>query len=147
MRIFYIFCSILLQNIIKSEFIASEVTERVVCNGSVTIYEGSNKIVVTKDGDIKATLDFVKVEGCGCFTLYSRKGGKGKSFFLGESGHFSEIDIGWSKVRSVRSSPCDRMANRAWPLVMPMWVVILIVVGIVIFLSSLWGLLCFGSGI
>ena len=80
MKIFAICSVFFLQNFTNSEFIAGEV--RVVCNGSVIIYEGSNKTVVTEDGDIKATIDLVKVEGCGCFTLYSRRGGKGKSFFL-----------------------------------------------------------------
>ena len=86
---FPIFCLIFLQYYTVGDFIDGEVTESVVCNGSVAIYEGSNKTVVTEDGDIKATLDLVKLEGCGCFTLYSRKGGMGKSFFLGGSGNYS----------------------------------------------------------
>ena len=113
----------------RGHFIDGEVTETVVCNGSVTVYEGSNETVVTETGDIKATLDLVKVSGCGCFTLHTRKGGKGKSFFLGGSGNYSRTDIGWSKVRSVRTAPCDRMA-------MPRWGVILIVAGIVILVGS-----------
>ena len=119
------FCLICLQAFITANFIDGEVTERVVCNGSVTIYKGSNETVVTIEEDIKATLDFVKVEGCGCFTLHSRKGGKGKSFFLGRSGNYTREEIGWSKVRSVLSAPCDRMA-------MPGWGVMVIVLGIVI---------------
>ena len=82
--------------------------DRDVCNGSVTIYEGFDETVITKDGDVKVTLDYVKVEGCGCFTLHSRKGGNGRSFFLGRSGHYNSLEIGWSKVRSVRRASCDR---------------------------------------
>ena len=93
MNVFAIFFIIFLQHFVKADFIDAEVTERVVCNGSITIYEGSNKTVVTEDRNIKATLDLVKVEGCGCFTLYSRKWGKGKSFFLGGSGNYSRADI------------------------------------------------------
>ena len=125
MNMFPIFSIIFLQHFIKADFIDAEVTKRVVCNGSVTIYDGSNKTEVTEEGDIKATLDLVKVEGCGCFTLYSRRGGMGKSFFIGGSGNYSRADIGWSKVRSVQRTPCDRMA-------MSGWVVMLIVLGIVI---------------
>jgi hypothetical protein len=133
MRIFATVCIFTLQNCAKSEFIDGEVTERVVCNGSVTIFEGSNKTVVTEDGDIKATIDLVKVDGCRCFTLYSRRGGKGKSFFLGGSGNYSRAEVGWSKVKSVWRAPCDRMA-------MPGWVVMLCVLGIV----SCVGLAVFG---
>ena len=71
--IFWIF----LQSFIIGDIIDSGVIDRDVCNGSVTIYEGSNETVITKDEDVKVTLDYVKVEGCGCFTLHSRKGGNG----------------------------------------------------------------------
>ena len=60
------------------------------CEGSVTLYEGSEETVVTKDEIVK-------------------KGGRGRSYFLGRRGEFSE-NIGWSKVRSVRRTECDRMA-------------------------------------
>ena len=101
MIMFAIFSVIILQHYIKADLIDAEVTERVVCKGSVTIYEGSNNTVVTEDSDMKSILDLVKVEGCGCFNLYSRKGGKGNSFFLGGSGNYSRAEVGWRKVRSV----------------------------------------------
>ena len=48
MNMFPIFSIIFLQHFIKADFIDAEVTERVVCNGSVTIYDGSNKTEVTE---------------------------------------------------------------------------------------------------
>ena len=99
------------------------------CVGAVTIYEGSNETVVTESSDVKATLDLVMMEGCGCFTIHSKRGGRGKSFFMGRNGNYSLDDIGWSKVRSVQSVPCDRMA-------MPGWVVIIIVVGIITMVTA-----------
>ena len=48
------------------------------CKGSVTLYEGSEETMVTKDQEVNVVVDKVKVEGCGCFTLHSKKGGRGK---------------------------------------------------------------------
>ena len=42
--------------------------------------------MVTKDQEVNVVVDKVKVEGCGCFTLHSKKGGRGKSYFLGSMG-------------------------------------------------------------
>ena len=49
------------------------------CTGSVTLYQGSEETVVTEDINIRIKVDRVKVEGCGCFSLYFRKGGQGRS--------------------------------------------------------------------
>ena len=76
------------------------------CEGSVTLYEGSEEMVVTKDEDIKPsiTLDKVKVEGCGCFVLFTRRGGMGKSVFLDREGE--RMMKKKMKVRSVRKVEC-----------------------------------------
>ena len=63
-------------------------------------------MVVTGDEDIKpsVTVDKVKVEGCGCFVLFTRKGGMGKSvFFDGEGERITKKKI---RVRSVRKVEC-----------------------------------------
>merc|ERR1712098_66557 len=88
----------------------------------------SKEINVTMDADVDHVVDKVKVEGCGCFNLHSKKMGKpgGKSFFIkSQDGLVSASDIGWSRVKSVRTVSCE---NRA----MPMWGVIIIVVGLVV---------------
>merc|ERR1712083_533694 len=96
------------------------------CKGALTLYEGSEETIVTKDEDsINVSVDSVKMEGCGCFTLHTKKIGKGKSFFLGKSGEYSGEQLGLKKVRSVRRVGCERRA-------MPMWGVILLVVGLII---------------
>jgi hypothetical protein len=76
------------------------------CEGFVTLYEGSEEMVVTEDEDIKpsVTVDKVKVEGCGCFVLFTRKGGMGKSVFLGGEGE--RIIKKKIRVRSVRKVKC-----------------------------------------
>eukprot|EP00092_Neocalanus_flemingeri_P049543 GFUD01056979.1.p1 GENE.GFUD01056979.1~~GFUD01056979.1.p1 ORF type:complete len:153 (+),score=49.75 GFUD01056979.1:15-473(+) len=95
------------------------------CEGSVTLYEGSEETVVTEDENVKVTVDKVKLVGCGCFSLHAKKGGRGRSYFLGRRGEYSGEDIGWSKVRSVRRVECESRA-------MPVWGVIVIVVGLVV---------------
>merc|ERR1711970_16088 len=96
------------------------------CKGALTLFEGSEETIVTKDEDsIKVNVDRVKMEGCGCFTLHTKKSGRGKSFFLGKSGEYSGEQLGLKKVRSVRRVSCERRA-------MPMWSVILLVVGLII---------------
>ena len=96
------------------------------CKGNVVLYEGSEETKVTEDGDVDLVVDKVMVEGCGCFTLHSKKEGRGKSFFLRSTdGVASPSDMGWARVRSVRKVACE---NRA----MPLWGVIIIVVGLVV---------------
>ena len=97
------------------------------CKGIVSLYEGSEEIVVNKDQNVKVTVDKVKVEGCGCFQLHNKKNGKGKSYFLGRGEHTGK-DIGWKKVRSVRKVECESRA-------MPVWGVIVIVVVLVMLMA------------
>ena len=108
--------------------IIDDATKKGECEGSVTLYEGSEETVVTEDQNVKVTVDKVKVEGCGCFSLHSKKGGKGRSFFLGKRGDHSAKNVGWNKVKSIRKVSCE---NRA----MPVWGVIVIVVGLVILMA------------
>ena len=129
MRILGTILALILLQGVSGHFIDGEWNETIECVGAVTIYKGFNETVVTENSDVKATLDRVKMEGCGCFTIYSKKGGRGKSFFMGRNGNYSLEDIGWSKVRSVRSVPCDRMAT-------PRWMVVAIVVGIITIITA-----------
>ena len=99
-----------------------------VCEGSVTLYEGSEETVVTEFMNVKVTVDKVVLEGCGCYSLTSRKNGRGKSYFLSRRGEHSVEDIGWSKVKSVSRVDCATLA-------MPVWGVILIVVGLVLLVA------------
>ena len=90
---------------IQQRFIDTNETRAEECEGSLTLYEGSEEHVVNKDEDIKPSVavEKVKVEGCGCFTLYTRKAGKGNSQFLGEEG----VRMMKMRVRSVRKVECD----------------------------------------
>ena len=73
------------------------------CAGSVTLYQGSEETMVTEDANIRIKVDRVKVEGCGCFFLHSRKSGRGRSYFLRGEGEW----ILSMRVRSVRKVECD----------------------------------------
>ena len=95
------------------------------CKGSVTLYEGSEEIVVNKDQNVKVTVDKVKVQGCGCYQLHNKKDGKGRSYFLGGGEHTGE-DIGWRKVRSIRKVECESRAMPVWGVV----VIVVVLVGI-----------------
>ena len=68
-------------------------------------------MVVPKDEDIKPSVTVdkvkvkVKVEGCGCFVLFTMKGGMGKSVFMdGEGERMMKKKM---KVRSVRKIECE----------------------------------------
>jgi len=71
------------------------------CHGSVRLSEDT---VVTKDTDIKPKMDVKKVlvEGCGCFRLFAKKKGKGRSSRLLRAGEWEGI----MKVGSVRKEEC-----------------------------------------
>merc|ERR1719154_463489 len=59
--------------------------------------------MVTEDINLRMNVDGVRVEGCGCFTLHSRKGGQGRSHFLGGEGEYNLS----MRVKSVRRVECD----------------------------------------
>merc|ERR1712013_297489 len=72
------------------------------CNGSVTLYEGIEETVVTKDGDIKrVNVEKAVVEGCGCFTLHEK--GKGKMIRLPRGEKTFQKNM---KVKSVKKVDC-----------------------------------------
>jgi len=92
------------QRITLSSFFFSAPTDS-ECQGSVTLYSNvSEDEVVFEDSDIWPRMKVTKVlvEGCGCFTLHSRKKGRGKSFFLARQGEF-EVNM---KVGSVMKVSC-----------------------------------------
>ena len=74
-----------------------------ICAGSVTLYNESEETMVTEDAtNMRMNVDRAVVEGCGCFTLHTRRGGRGRSYFLGREGeHIVNL-----RVRSVRRVDC-----------------------------------------
>ena len=93
------------------------------CANSVTLYQGEEMIRITEE--VRELEESMKVDravmvGCGgCYRLYEKKNGRGKSYFVNKNGEHSSLTI--RKVRSVLRVSCGNMA-------MPMWVVILVVV-------------------
>ena len=104
------------------------------CIGSVMFYHSDNghkTTVLREDAEMDITIDAVKIEGCGCFIIYNKKEGRGKSYYLGLHGqNVSAAEIGWARVRSVRSRECSSLA-------MPIWGVVLIVVGVMLMVGIL----------
>ena len=79
------------------------------CHGSVRLYNDvSEDRVVTEDVNIRPRMRVTRVlvEGCGCFTLHSRRRGRGRSLFLSGNG---ERNVNM-RVGSVRKFPCDTNA-------------------------------------
>eukprot|EP00092_Neocalanus_flemingeri_P028226 GFUD01030652.1.p1 GENE.GFUD01030652.1~~GFUD01030652.1.p1 ORF type:complete len:119 (-),score=28.23 GFUD01030652.1:367-723(-) len=77
------------------------------CGGSLTMFEyGGSETVVTEDEDVRVRVENVRLEGNCCFTLHSRRRGRGKTYYLTRRGEHSVEDIGWSRVRSVRKVEC-----------------------------------------
>merc|ERR1719312_787116 len=74
------------------------------CNGAVTLYEGSKTIVLTENEDLRpgVVVDKVVVEGCGCFTVHSRRRGFGRLFFFRGAGEWRLR----MTVKSIRKIPC-----------------------------------------
>ena len=97
------------------------------CASSVTLYKGEEMIKITEE--VRELEESMKVDravmvGCGgCFRLYEKKNGRGKSYFVNKNGEHSSLNI--RKVRSVHRVSCGNMA-------MPMWVVILVVVVVLV---------------
>ena len=79
------------------------------CQGSVRLYNDvSEDRVVTEDMDIRPRMRVTRVlvEGCGCFTLHSRRRGRGRNLFLAGNG---ERNVNM-RVGSVRKVSCDAYA-------------------------------------
>ena len=83
---------------------------------------------MTEYMNVKVTVDMVVLEGFECYSLTRRKNDRENSYFLGRRGEHSMEDIGWSKVRSVSRVDCPTLA-------MPVWGIILIVVGLVVLVA------------
>ena len=92
------------QEIVSRIFVAPDMAG--VCDGSVTLFEGSEETVVTNKQNVRVTVDKVRLEGCGCFRLHSRPRGRRRSYLLGRTGEHTVEDIGWSRVRSVGRVEC-----------------------------------------
>merc|ERR1711942_298233 len=79
------------------------------CHGSVRLYnDGSEDRGVTEAMDIRPRMRVTRVlvEGCGCFTLHSRRRGRGRSLFLSGNG---ERNVNM-RVASVTKVSCDTYA-------------------------------------
>ena len=110
---------------LRADFTASSVSKG-ECDGSISLHHGDEKSIFSDGVEVleeSLTVRKAVLEGCGgCFRLFQKKNGRGRSYFVNRMG---EHTISLGKVRSIHKVACSNMA-------MPMWVVIIIVLIIVI---------------
>merc|ERR1711892_841400 len=71
----------------QTDYIYHSPSRTGACAGSVTLYNESEETLMTiDDTNMKMNVDRAVVEGCGCFTLHTRRGGRGRTYFLGREG-------------------------------------------------------------
>ena len=75
------------------------------CEGNLVLYEGTNEIHVTGDEDFAKSVmvDKVKMEGCGCFEIYSKMIGRSGWRLLVEKEGDTEV---MRKIRTIRRRNC-----------------------------------------
>ena len=73
----------------------------------------------------------VRVEGCGCFYIYSRPRGRGASELVTSGQKWSGEDFGFSRAKSLERIRCEKAEKNA----MPVWGVVLTVLGLVVFVA------------
>ena len=84
---------------------------------------------IINTGTIK--ISSVRVEGCGCFYIYSRTRGRGASEFILSGEKWSADEFGFSKARSLEQVSCEKSEKNA----MPVWGVVLTVLVLVAFVA------------
>ena len=116
-------------------------TEETTCNGSLVItgtdgeetrfdsLETAEDQVTNLNKSIK--ISSVRVEGCGCFYIYSRTRGRGASEFILSGEKWSADEFGFSKARSLEQVSCEKSEKNA----MPVWGVVLTVLVLVAFVA------------
>ena len=116
-------------------------TDETTCNGSLVITNTDgeettfNSLETPKDQvtNIKKSIRIssVRVEGCGCFYIYSRTRGRGASEFILSREKWSAEEFGFSKARSLKQVSCEKSEKNA----MPVWGVVLTVLVLVAFVA------------
>jgi len=112
--------------------------EETTCNGTLVITntEGvETKFVspIEKVTNIKKSMviSSVRVEGCGCFYIFSRPRGRGGSELIRSGENWSGEDFGFSRAKSLEQISCEEAEKNA----MPVWGVVLTVLVLVAFVA------------
>ena len=107
------------------------------CSGSLVITNtdgeetkfDSNETLQGEVTNIKRSIKIstVRVEGCGCFYIFSRTKGRGASELILSGEKWNKEEFGFSKARSLEQVSCEKEAKNA----MPVWGVVLTVLVLV----------------
>ena len=106
----------------------------ITCNGSLVLKKTNGEEVIFHSSQIpvnsyKNTNGTVKilsarVEGCGCFNIFSNKNGKRASALIKSGPELNKEEIGFNRVKSLQPVICEKNA-------MPVWGVVIAVITLV----------------
>merc|ERR1711973_348752 len=80
------------------------------CEGSLNIFDTSgneHSFAFTKDDLNKLAILNATVHGCGCFRIHKFNKGRGQSMFMSSGDVFTEEDLDFKYIRSVRKEKCN----------------------------------------
>merc|ERR1712106_260400 len=77
--------------------------KRSECFGSITLNNNSDLTFYSSVSDINLEVHTVRMEGCGCFRLHQRNGGRGRSLRINQQG-VTKVALG--RVRSIVTEQC-----------------------------------------
>merc|ERR1711963_501182 len=79
------------------------------CEGSLNIFDTSGEshsFAYSQDGLNKLKILNATVHGCGCFRMHKFNKGRGQSMFMSTGDVFTEEDLDFKYIRSVRKESC-----------------------------------------
>ena len=80
------------------------------CEGSLNIFDTSGKshsFAFSQDGLNKLKILNATVHGCGCFRMHKFNKGRGQSMPISSGDVFTEEDLDFKYIRSVRKEKCN----------------------------------------
>ena len=78
------------------------------CTGSMEIEteDGDRIIIIDTLTITRISMKSIKMHGCGCYSVYSRKYGRGAKQMMFPSQTWSKKDVGFSRIRSIFKIQC-----------------------------------------
>ena len=92
-------------SVCNSDFIVAPDVPTTSCQGSLAFHtiEDEKFVILASNNSLKITFKSVKVEGCGCFKVFSKRNSKGASAYIYNTGEpLDSKSIGFNKVKSVQ---------------------------------------------
>ena len=79
-----------------------------ICTGSMEIEteDGDRIIIIDILTSTRISMKSIKMHGCGCYSVYSRKYGRGAKQMMFPSQTWSNKDVGFSRIRSIFKIQC-----------------------------------------